>query len=556
MQTRIKFIKTKGPEHEKVLKGHDFSIHMHAVNLMQNTAWVVDRDVLDTAQEVWKKSLGTGMPPTEPYEPPPKPFQGLHYDSLTEAERDTLAIWRREAMLLHIEENTRKGKIMSFARTLSTANKYKDKKEFYYVYNCDFRGRVYCTTVGMSPQGADLGKALIRFARGKELGEHGARYLQIHGANVYGEDKLPYTGRIQWCCDHEEAIIAVATDPMSSESRSFWGDADKPYQFLAFCFEYKRFIDSGRSAEFVSHLPVGADGTCNGLQHFSALLCDPVGAGATNLAPSDAPDDIYKRVADVVADKLEHSDHEYAEAWRVIGITRKITKKPVMTLPYGSTLNACTDAVNEFLMENRQLHPWTASNRLKAARFMSSLIWESIGEVVIAARSAMKWLRSCAAASNKKGRPMIWTSPSGFKVYHGKPKYLFKRIQVSMLGRTRITVGKPTGKLDPLKQLSGISPNYIHSLDSGHMVLTIINAHAHGVTSFAMIHDDFGTHAGDLHVLHKAIRDEFVGIYSNHTLLYKFVQECTIGTGIEYPPIPEVGTFNVQDVHKSLYFFS
>jgi len=555
MQSRIKFIKIKNAAHAKVLKGHDFSMHMHAVNLMQNTAWQLNRNVLETAQYIWAHSLGTGMPSTEPLEPPPQPFQGKHFDSLTEVERETFSIWRREAMLVHVDENTRKGKIMSFARTLSMANSYKDKEEFYYVYNCDFRGRVYCTTVGMSPQGADLGKALIHFKEGKELGEHGARYLSIHGANMYGEDKLPYSERVKWVSDREEGILQVAADPVSSDSRSFWGNADKPYQFLAFCFEYARYVESGRLSTFVSTLPVGADGTCNGLQHFSALLCDPVGAAATNLSPDTKPQDIYQEVADVVVRKLKESDHEYAAAWREIGITRKITKSPVMTLPYGSTLNACTDSVSAYLMEHPHDHPWTSSNRMKAARFMSQMIWESISEVVIAAREAMEWLRECTKATNKLGLPMIWTSPSGFKVYHGKPKFEYKRIQVSMLGRTRITVGKPLDKLDKAKQLSGVSPNYIHSLDSGHMVMTIINAHTRGITSFAMIHDDYGTHAGDMHNMHLALREEFVNIYHNHSLLQQFVDENTIGLRTEYPPIPERGAFDIREVHNSLYFF-
>jgi DNA-directed RNA polymerase len=43
---------------------------------------------------------------------------------------------------------------------------------------------------------------------------------------------------------------------------------------------------SGRSEEFVSHLPVAFDGSCNGLQNYSMMLRDEVGGAATNLVPS------------------------------------------------------------------------------------------------------------------------------------------------------------------------------------------------------------------------------------------------------------------------------
>jgi DNA-directed RNA polymerase len=41
--------------------------------------------------------------------------------------------------------------------------------------------------------------------------------------------------------------------------------------------------------EFVSHLPVPLDGSCNGLQHLAAMGRDVVGAQATNIVPAEVP---------------------------------------------------------------------------------------------------------------------------------------------------------------------------------------------------------------------------------------------------------------------------
>ena len=51
-------------------------------------------------------------------------------------------------------------------------------------------------------------------------------------------------------------------------------------------------------------MPIALDGTCNGLQHYAAMLRDEVGGKAVNLVPSDKPSDVYGDVAKIVRDKL------------------------------------------------------------------------------------------------------------------------------------------------------------------------------------------------------------------------------------------------------------
>lgn len=48
-------------------------------------------------------------------------------------------------------------------------------------------------------------------------------------------------------------------------------------------------IRSGNSEEYVSHLPLHQDGSCNGLQHYAALGRDKIGAISVNLASSEIP---------------------------------------------------------------------------------------------------------------------------------------------------------------------------------------------------------------------------------------------------------------------------
>ena len=67
------------------------------------------------------------------------------------------------------------------------------------------------------------------------------------------------------------------------------------------------------------------------------MLRDTIGGKATNLTPEDVPQDIYQMVADVVLKKVkEDAQHgvPYSKEWVSFGIDRKITKRPVMVVPY------------------------------------------------------------------------------------------------------------------------------------------------------------------------------------------------------------------------------
>src|SRR5690606_8165837 len=100
-------------------------------------------------------------------------------------------------------------------------------RTFWFVYQCDFRGRIYCTVNGLSPQGTDFGKALLKFSEGKELGEKGELWFKVHGANMFGYDKVSYSDRIKWVTENEDYILAVGAAAINN--RTFWKSADKPW---------------------------------------------------------------------------------------------------------------------------------------------------------------------------------------------------------------------------------------------------------------------------------------------------------------------------------------
>lgn len=75
-----------------------------------------------------------------------------------------------------------------------------------------------------------------------------------------------------------------------------------------------------------------------------------------------------------------------------------------------------------------------------------------------------------------------------------------------------------------MKQRNGYAPNFIHSLDSSHMMLTSLYCQRQGLT-FASVHDCFWTHPCTVAEMNKICRQQFVSLHSQPILenLSKFL---------------------------------
>ena len=61
---------------------------------------------------------------------------------------------------------------------------------------------------------------------------------------------------------------------------------------------------------FISHIPVHQDGSCNGLQHYAALGRDEYGGTYVNVVPGEAPQDVYSEIATLVEEKRAEAEAE------------------------------------------------------------------------------------------------------------------------------------------------------------------------------------------------------------------------------------------------------
>jgi DNA-directed RNA polymerase, mitochondrial len=531
---------------------------VEAVNHLQNTAWRVNKRVLGVMKLVVYDKMDhlDVLPPVDDVPIPPKP------EDIAENE-DARKAYRAEASRAYGENAARKSKRIMVYRSLGVAEQYVQYDAIYFPHSLDFRGRVYPISQWLHPQGPDSVKGLLEFAEAKPIGAgQGPGWLAIHGANCFGVDKVSLEERIEWVEEHRHLIKEVGADPMQC---LWWTEADSPWCFLAFCMEWSGYVsacEAGRGEHFMSRLPVMVDGSCNGIQHFSAMLRDPVGGMATNLVPSDRPSDIYGKVAEAVIERLREDGSEVGAKWIEWGINRKVTKRSVMVLPYGGTFSSCRDYVDEAVRE-RGPSPWAGDveGEREAINLLAKTVWVSIGDVVIGARAAMKWLQSCARLVFKHGAKSIWwRTPTGLKVAQNYHQFDKKQVKTSFLGnvRFRFNTQIESARPDASSHVNGFSPNFVHSLDASALIGTVNLAHDNGVTAFAAVHDSYGTHAADMQTLAACIRHAFVNLYEDHDVLADLHSDITtqVPEGVVVPPPPQKGALNIQEVLNSDFFFA
>lgn len=544
---------------------------LRAVNTLQRTPWRLNRRVFETLEIAsdrgWTDLGVLSKPPHKPEKPDVPYVEGTKQPEWVKYGR-----MKRQWNVLTTAYNSDR---LRLSRALAVGRVYIDCDQFYFPHRIDFRGRCYPISAPIQYQGPDYQRGCLEFATGKPVttGEQ-LGYFLVHGANCFGSEKGTMQRRLTWVRDNASKWVAVAEDPIENR---LWVEADEPFQFLAWCFEFAKYEEEGLG--FISHLPVCADGSNNGLQIYSLLLRDPVGGLATNCVPSDEPQDIYREVADNVTEKLlafkVGEDPKLARyASRLIGfcklvsgkprVPRGAVKRPVMTLPYGSTLYSCQHYIADWYhdyVRGRNLSgdqlPFPEKDAYNIFRWLGGVVWESIGEVVVKAREAMNWLREVSDILSEAGVHAEWSTPIGLTVRQDYLRGQTKILQLRAGGQMRLRVWEEDDRIQPTSSRNGLCPNYIHSLDASAMFTTVNEAAMEGVTSFQMIHDSYGTHAADAPTLARVLRQSFATIFEKDLLgrLHNELQ-ALLPEGTLLPPPPTQGSLDIGLLPDATYFFA
>ncbi|CAG2058242.1 unnamed protein product, partial [Timema podura] len=214
---------------------------------------------------------------------------------------------------------------------------------------------------------------------------------------------------------------------------------------------------------------------------------------------------------------------------------------------------------------------WPASTYLVMKTF------ESLQEMFTSTKEIQDWFTECARLiSQVCGQNVEWVTPLGFPVVqpynrfnklvapHLQAKKLQEHYNMDMFERPNV-----------MKQKNAFPPNYIHSLDSSHMMLTSLFCERRGIT-FVSVHDCFWTHPSTVDVMNRICREQFVALHSQPILedLSRFMvqkysysdSELTNDGSIVdmtkrklnqiLTKVPSKGDLDITNVLNSVYFFS
>lgn len=552
-----------------------------AVNAIAAVPCRINTAVLDVMREMWTSGGGTVGLPTR--DNPPRPAKPHGYDAeaprhlrwakVDPAVKRTYKIAAAESRANEIHA---RGARKTFIDKLTIADRFKKHEKLWFPWTLDYRGRAYPVPQYLNYQGDDVCRGLIEFGNSKPLGDNKDAWdaVKIHAANCYGLDKLSRANRIAWVDQHMMDIAACAANPLETE---FWMKADesrpgamdgKPWQFLASCFALT-------SPDAASRLPIRMDGTCNALQHYAALGRDSATAADVNMIQGDAPADAYKTVArtayemvkaDIIAKtktpihyrrRLPDKSRQDAKvdtcdlaelALPFVG--RALVKQPTMTDKYGVTI------IGTRIQIQQKLEKLGAPAELlyPMAVYLTGIVIAAIAKVSKAAKAIMAWLRDCSTLIAASGEDVRWKTPLGFPVIQPHREFRLATIK-TMLQLVTLYIEDDALPISKRKQINSTAPNFIHSLDATHMMMTAIE-HTGAGHDFIPIHDAFATHAVSKKALLETVTSTFVELHKADLCMNLYEQWRREYPGIKFPPPPPRGDFNINEVLDAGDFFT
>lgn len=542
---------------------------LDSLNQLASIPWRINGTVLDIVLEIFNKGGNAKLDVPEP----PSSLPPIEETT----PRNQMSGYEKFDMMRKKTNHRRKqGDMYSLwcdaLYRLSLANHFRDKV-FWLPQNIDFRGRVYPIPPHLNHLGHDLARSLMVFDQKKPLGPDGYNWLKLHCINLTGLKKREsIRNRLLYADEIMDDILDSADHPLIG--KMWWSHSDEPWQTLACCIEIAKVHRCPDPTEFLSDFPIHQDGSCNGLQHYAALGRDTAGAISVNLSTSDVPQDVYSAVAALVEENRAKDATNNVQIAKILEgfIKRKVIKQTVMTTVYGVTRYGARKQIArqlEYIDEFPKDWVWPASCYLTVKTF------NALSEMFTSAKEIQDWFTDCARLiSAVRGQNVEWITPLGLPVVQPYNKR-DRTISCKSVKIPELVVMDCYEKPNIMKQKNAFPPNFVHSLDSSHMMLTSLHCERAGLT-FISVHDCYWTHACTVPTMNKICREQFVALHSKPILedLSKFLvqkysydkKEITNdGSVIDLTKrklnlilqqYPNKGDFDLRQVLESVYFFS
>lgn len=571
---------------------------LDALNLIQVTPLEINVPILEALEWAWEQGVSVGKFPRKDHLPDivfPE-----NYDTLDTKQQKHWRMKQRKVIQKNRQIDGDRLVMEKYDLPLARELATLETKAFYLPHSWDFRGRVY-PVPSFSHHRADHIKALFLLHNKKPVGEQGTLWMAIKLADLGDFNKIskqPIEARLKWVEDNQEKICDIARDfkghfKGNDPDKLYWGHADKPFQFLAACFELANIITHGDTYE--SGFPIGLDGSNSGVQHYAGMLRSSEEGFLVNLTPQERPQDIYEAVASVVRDSIkeEAKPDDISEAWAKFRVGRKTLKRNVMTFSYSSNMFGFRKQIMQDFMgpindavlagegwEGNQDNPFEVEGFNKdgestgpdegwqAAGYLAKKSWSAVTSVILSASEGMGFLKKLSNLCSDEGKLMRWTTPMGFPISQRYTKNRVKPVMVFLhdrkyepLVRKKLSIEvMDEREVNKTKSASSIAPNFVHGLDSSHLHATVLKCFdKYGITDFFMIHDSFGTTPAETGAMYQAVREAFIEQYEDRCIFSELLEQVKDQLDqpekAVFPEVPAKGTLDINEVMESKYCF-
>jgi DNA-directed RNA polymerase len=530
------------PEQKDALKTANLELADKALSAMQATPWRIDRNTHALVTAMVQEG-GAQLDTIPSYRDDPKPPKPETSDE------ELLKSWRLECKRHYRRQVQLIGLRRLLDNRLAVAEDVFDLS-FYEPHVFDFRSRAYVKCQPLNHQGDDLCRALMQWSEPRPLTDAGRRWLMIQTASFYGITKSTYDERCEWVMQNLTAIDKSARDPLDDE---WWRKAKQPLQFQQAC---RALINDEEAA----HGKLQLDGTCNALQHQTALTLDEETAPYVNMTPSDRPADLYKHTQERMETLLTGRDDGWAR--RLLPIIRAegrdAGKAPRMLLSYGGTETGVADSLGEIMKR----HGLEGREAWDAKHYLADVAIEAVSGTSGRCTRAGEWITTWAALFAKAGMPLSLVSPIGFPMVQPYRKQAHKVIN-TLCGEVSFVWDDRELPIKRQKQITASKPNVIHPLDAAHCALLAIECQLGGAAgrrqAFAHNFDGHWTHFEDGDLLDMRIRKTFHRMYFDRPvpiLTDMYEQWKAKLPGADGPPPPQQGSYDPSGLFANPYFFS